>query len=155
MSRKSKSTKVASLPCACANLRRASRAVTQLYEEEMRGSGVRATQFPILLALSAKRRANQRELGEVLGIDNTTLSRTLRPLLAKGWIRSDEGEDRRERVYELTANGRRVQRKATTQWERAQRRLRVGLGDDDWQRLEAALVRVTGAAGNFATSVSD
>lgn len=128
--------------------------MTQLYEEEMRGSGVRATQFPILQVLSVRRKANQRDLGDVLGIDSTTLSRTLRPLQGKGWVRSDEGEDRRERVYQLTPKGRTAHRKATTHWERAQKRLRDGLGSDDWERLERALIRVTRVTGRVTGAVA-
>ena len=41
-----------SLGCACANLRRAGRAVTQLYDEALRPEGLRTTQFTLLQVLA-------------------------------------------------------------------------------------------------------
>src|SRR2546427_12967726 len=86
------------LPCACASLRRASRAVTQLYEQALRPSGIRITQFTLLQFLAlAGRPITQGTLGQLLALDSTTLSRTLKPLESAGWIRSTAGPDGRER----------------------------------------------------------
>jgi len=133
------------LPCACANLRRAARAVTQLYEDQLRDSGVRATQFTLLQALGVTGTITQGNLGELLSLDSTTLTRTLKPLVRRGWVRSLAGEDRRERYIELTAAGRRELDRAQPHWERAQQRLRKALGDAGWERLLAELLRVTEA----------
>src|SRR5271170_4229399 len=84
------------LPCACANLRRASRAVTQFYDAVLRPSGLRVTQFTLLQALSEAPEISQRQLAELIGIDSTTLTRTLAPLRRKGWLRFQAGTDRRE-----------------------------------------------------------
>jgi DNA-binding MarR family transcriptional regulator len=138
-------TRPAQLPCACANLRRAARAVTQLYEEELRDSGLRATQFTLLQALGTSGAITQGRLGELLSLDSTTLTRTLRPLVKRGWARSLPGRDRRERYFQLTAAGQRELERARTQWERAQQRLRKVLGDTTWERLQGDLLRVTEA----------
>lgn len=134
------------LPCACANLRRASRSVTKLYEEHLRDSGLRATQFTLLQALGLSGTITQGDLGELLALDSTTLTRTLKPLVRRGWMRSLPGEDRRQRHFELTAAGRRELKRAQPHWERAQQRLRSILGDTGWERLQAELLRVTAAA---------
>src|SRR5580704_3296791 len=84
------------LPCACANLRRADRAVTQFYDAALRPSGLRATQFTLLQALTLSGEISQKQLGELLEIDSTTLTRTLVLLRSKGWLRSAAGTDRRE-----------------------------------------------------------
>ena len=134
------------LPCACANLRRSSRAVTQLYDQELRGSRLRVTQFTLLQALELTGKLNQGRLGELLFLDSTTLTRTLRPLLGRGWVRSLPGEDRRERHFQLTPAGRRQLAYARPGWERAQQRLQKALGATDWQVLQTVLVGVTEAA---------
>ena len=134
------------LPCACANLRRSSRAVTQLYDQELRGSGLQVTQFTLLQALELTGNLTQGHLGELLSLDSTTLTRTLRPLLGKGWVRSLPGEDRRERHFQLTPAGRRQLEHARPSWERAQQRLQKALGATDWQVLQTVLVGVTEAA---------
>lgn len=134
------------LPCACANLRRAARAVTQLYDGELRATGLNITQFTLLQALAATGPVNQGGLGGLLAIDSTTLSRTLHPLETKGWIRTNPGEDRRERQIELTAAGRAELVRASPAWERAQRRLRRRLGPGKWDSLFSDLSAVAGVA---------
>src|SRR5579862_6558389 len=84
------------LPCACANLRRADRVVTQFYDAVLRPIGLRATQFTLLQALAAAPEISQKQLAELLEIDSTTLTRTLAPLRRKGWLHAETGADRRE-----------------------------------------------------------
>jgi DNA-binding MarR family transcriptional regulator len=134
---------VPALPCACAELRRAARAVTRVYDAALRPTGLRVTQFTLLQALSlAGNPLRQGILGEILALDITTLSRTLRPLEEAKWIRSFAGADGRERYIELTPLGRRTVERATPAWESAQLRLQDALGSRDW----AALRRVTTSA---------
>ena len=65
------------LPCLCASLRRASRALTQLYDEALRPLRLRGSQFTILQALLLVGEVSQGELGQMLAMDSTTLTRTL------------------------------------------------------------------------------
>ena len=130
------------LPCACANIRRASRAVTQFYDGELRKAGMHATQFTLLQALTLTGRISQGHLGDLLAMDSTTLTRTLRLLVGKGWVRSLPGEDRRERLLQLTPAGHRQFDRARPHWERAQQRLRKSLGDSQWEKAEASLVQM-------------
>lgn len=123
------------LPCACANLRRAARAVTQLYDRELRGTGLGVTQFTLLQALSRTGELSQGRLGDGLSIDSTTLTRTLANLRREGWIAVRTGADRRERLVSLTAAGRQQLKLSYPHWERAQERLRKILGDQRWEEL--------------------
>src|SRR5580658_5595493 len=133
------------LPCACANLRRAGRAVTQFYDAALRPSGLRATQFALLQALTLSGEISQKQLGELLEIDSTTLTRTLAPLRSKGWVHSAEGTDRRELRLSLTAAGKREYHRVLPYWKRAQNSLRKALGKSDWNRLIDATVRTAAA----------
>lgn len=123
------------LPCACATLRRAARATTRLYDGQLRGSGVNTAQFTLLNALARVGPITQGRLGRLLALDSTTLSRTLRPLEAKRWLRGETGKDRRERKLELTAAGRIQLERAAPAWERAQQRLRTQVGEERWETL--------------------
>lgn len=134
------------LPCACATLRRAARAVTQLYDAALRDAGLRATQFTLLEVLEKSGEITQGRLGEGLALDSTTLSRTLLLLEKRGWIRSAPGVDRRERHVRLTPKGRGKLGQARPQWEQAQARLRGALGDARWSGLFISLDEVTEAA---------
>ena len=134
------------LACACASLRRTARAVTQLYETELQGTGLKATQLTLLQALERMGASSQGALGELLALDPTTLSRTLRPLERAGWLRAAPGKDRREVRWTLTPAGRRRLARAEPAWERAQRRLRAGLATRHWRLLTEDVAAVAAAA---------
>lgn len=134
------------LPCACGSLRRAARAVTQLYEGELRSSGLNSAQLTLLQVLERAGPITQGNLGRLLALDSTTLSRTLRPLEARRWIRCEPGRDRRERRLQLTRAGRSQLERANPAWERAQERLRAGVGAERWEALLSDLSMLAAAA---------
>ena len=134
------------LPCACASLRRAARAVTQAYSDSLRSTGLHVTQFTILQALEKMGEAGQGQLGEVLALDATTLSRTLKLLERESWIAITPGDDRRERRITLTRKGRAEIERARPLWEGVQARLRAVLGNSAWNELFAASDRIARAA---------
>ena len=123
------------LPCMCGSLRRASRAFTQRYDEAQRPSGLRATQFTILQVLSLAGEVSQGELGEMLAMDSTTLTRTVEIIGRHGWIVKRPGKDRRERRLRLATAGEVQLKRALPRWEELQARLRRQLGDERWDSL--------------------
>lgn len=127
------------LPCACATLRRTARSVTQLYDDALRASGLRVTQFTLLQVLERRGESTQGQLSEMLAMDSTTLSRTLKLMEDKGWIESIPGEDRRERHLRPTREGRRRLARAEPLWNGVQGRLEASLGKANWVQLLAAL----------------
>jgi DNA-binding MarR family transcriptional regulator len=133
------------LDCACTSLRRAARAVTRSYDAELRPAGIRATQLTLLQVLERKGTSSQTALGELLALDATTLSRTLQPLARAGWIRSEQGPDRRVVRWSLTPTGRRRLARARPAWERAQARLRARVGAGLWKVLTQDLAAVAAA----------
>lgn len=120
--------KIQPLPCYCATLRQAARAVTVLYEEMIAESGVHATQYSALQFLESAPGLTTTELAEGMGIDQTTATRTL-ALIKQGGLASDTvGEDRRQRRWNLTAKGREQLRKLRPRWDAAQRAFEKRLG---------------------------
>jgi DNA-binding MarR family transcriptional regulator len=134
------------LPCACQNLRRATRVVTRIYDQELAKAGIEITPFGLLTALDLTGEANQKRLSAGFAMDSTTLTRTLRLMLKQGWIRARRGKDKRERLFSLTRAGRRQLATAQPFWEAAQRRLRKELGDAGWTSMKRAVSETTGAA---------
>ena len=134
------------IPCMCGALRRAARAVTRIYDEELRATGLRNGQLGILVLLSRTGPVSQGRIGELLVLDHTTLSRSLRPLVAAGHVRVRKGRDRRERIVEVTDKGLRLLERAWPGWERAQARLREAVGEEQWRTLGVLAHSVTSAA---------
>ena len=119
----------------CGSFRRTSRALTQLYENALRPLGLRATQFTILQALSLAGEVTQSQLGEILAMDSTTLTRTLQIMVREGWIAERRGEDRRERRLRLAKAGETQFKRVLPAWEKVQSRLRRQLGEQTWNGL--------------------
>ena len=126
-------------PCLCNALRQASRAVSRLYDDELRSVGLRTTQYSLLRYLKHFGTVRQRDLGAATSLDETTLTRSLRPLIDAGWVTADPGEDRREKRVSLTSAGSAKLAKALPAWERAQERMRSRLPTARWSDLLALL----------------
>ena len=133
------------LDCLCASFRRATRALTQHYENALRPLSLRGTQFTLLQALSLTGEIAQGKLGEILALDSTTLTRTLEILMGHGWVVKREGKDRRERYLRLSKTGRAQLERALPVWARVQQELRERLGDARWDNLLTLTNQVTAA----------
>jgi DNA-binding MarR family transcriptional regulator len=125
-----------SLPCYCATLRQAARAVTALYEKVLGESGLHATQYTALQVLKSAPNLTTTELGDAIGIDQTTATRTLALIRKSGLAIDSAGSDRRERRWSLTSAGEATYRNLRPKWEAAQAALEKQLG-----RAEAAALK--------------
>ena len=128
------------LPCACANLRRTTRLVTQFYERELRAAAITAPQFTLLQALKLAPGISQKQMAEFLGIDSTTLTRTLALLRKRGWVNAQPGRDRRALRLGLTKAGQKKYERALPYWQSAQKRFQQSLSEQDWNKLIDAVV---------------
>src|SRR5438128_5252019 len=132
-------------PCVCSTLRMVSRAVTQLYDDILRPSGLRVTQFSILAIIACSGEANLRQLEAALAIDQTTLTRSLNLLERDRMIERVPHPDGRIKAMRLTRKGRRVLNVARPLWAQAQDKVLRDLGTrawDDAQRRLAHLLHV-------------
>ena len=129
--------------CACKHLRRSARAVTRLYDETLRPSGLRITQFTLLVAVAIGEPVPITRLADALGLDRTTLGRDLKPLTDRGLVAIRAGDDRRTRVVRLTGQGRDALGRAYPLWQSAQARI---VEQSPWPVLAAGLQEVAAAA---------
>ncbi|MBI3400829.1 MAG: winged helix-turn-helix transcriptional regulator [Acidobacteria bacterium] len=136
----------AGFPCACATVRRAARAVTQLYDGHLRSSEIEGTQFALLSVLSSQGPCSQAAIGHRFALDKTTLSRNLKLLKDKGWIETAAAADGRERRYVLTAAGEKRLAAAKPAWRRAQEHLRTSMTAKEWDAMWKLLHAMTAAA---------
>ena len=131
------------LPCACQNLRRATRIVTRIYDQELKKAGLEITQFGLLTALAIAGEVNQKRLSEGFVMDSTTLTRTLDRMRKQGWIHVKPGRDKRNHLFSLTAAGKRQIARAKPHWSLAESRLRGELGESGWKAMKEAVSLVT------------
>ena len=129
-------------PCVCNTLRMVSRAVTQLYDDILRPSGLRVTQFIILAAIERSGEANLRQLEAALAIDQTTLTRSLNLLERDRMVERVPHPDGRIKAMRLTPKGKRVLKAARPLWAQAQDRVLRNLGTSTWDNAQRRLARL-------------
>ena len=129
-------------PCACGRLRRATRALTQLYDDLMAPSGLRVTQFSLLRTLERTGPQRITALAAATLLDRTALTRTLDPLVEQGFVAIVPGRDARTREAALTRAGVAALRAAEPHWKRAQAAVAKRLGPAKLEALIATLAEV-------------
>jgi DNA-binding MarR family transcriptional regulator len=118
------------LNCACLSLRKAARAVTQVFREALRPVGLQPTQFTLLVALRLLETVRVSTLAEEVVTDPTTLSRNLAVMEREGLITVTRGDDRRTRLVRLAAGGHEALERALPIWQETNERLTRAMGAD-------------------------
>ena len=118
-------------PCYCVNVRRASRAVTKIYDQALESSGLKVTQYSLLKNIDAYGPLTTSGLARLLTLDRTTLVRNLKLLEAAGFIENRPSSDPRERQVCITEHGRQTVALALPLWKNAQRRMSQHIGAEN------------------------
>jgi DNA-binding MarR family transcriptional regulator len=135
-----------SSPCMCINVRRASLAITEVYDSFLAPSGLKISQYSLLNYARKLGPVSVSDLAAAMRLDRTTLVRSLKPLEEKGYIADTAVKGTRNRQLLLTDSGREVTEQAGGLWADAQNYLKKQLGKDDLETLTALLARVEALA---------
>ena len=123
--------------CASSRIRMLSRAVTCVYDDELRDVGIRTGQLTLLGVVAAHGQITQSAMEHCLLMDGSTVSRTVRRMCDHGWLTTEPSEDARSHYLVITEAGTRLLESALPAWRRAQQRARALLGDDGLDALMA------------------
>jgi len=124
----------------CLRLRKASRRVTQIYDRHLDPLGLTVTQYGLLGHLRALDGVTVGALAELLVMDPTTLSRSLKPLENKGLVASTADQhDGRARRLHITEKGASAYVAAKPAWQQAQIEIAKALGAAGNQQLAETL----------------
>lgn len=134
------------LHCSSSSVRRASRQLSQLYDDIMNGAGLRGTQFSLLTQILYGNEPTQKALAEAMVMDLSALGHTLKPLIRDGLVAlvPDEKDKRAKRVR-LTDAGRAIQAELVEKWRDAQRRFDAVLGIEKSEELRRTLAFIASA----------
>jgi len=125
--------------CASFNFRKTARAVTSLFDTALQKSGIRSTQFAILVGIAKSQPVSIGALANLLVIDDTTLTRSLRLLQTEGFIAISNRAAMRQRFLTITAKGERVLGRSLPAWRKAQERFVATVGSGYWLNLRNEL----------------
>jgi DNA-binding MarR family transcriptional regulator len=117
---------------------------TQIFDAHLQPAGLTIGQFGLLTQVYANTMAGSpltmKALSDAVGMDPTTLNRTLKPLEAEKLIRTATDEqDRRARCIQITASGRKRLERAMPLWRAASEELRRTIGTETKLALSGLL----------------
>jgi DNA-binding MarR family transcriptional regulator len=115
--------------CLMTRTRRISRVITNIYDLELRDYGLNASQFSMLIMIAKLGGASRAEIGRANFQDRTTLTRSLAPLLAEGWIEELPTDGGRSRPVVISAAGKKLLEEAAPAWREAQRKASQLIGE--------------------------
>jgi DNA-binding MarR family transcriptional regulator len=134
--------------CVAVKLRLLNRAISSIYDDVLRPLGLKVSQLNILVATAKMRLARPGQMCEALCLDESTLSRNVDRMRAKGWLENvPDQEDARQQPFRLTKSGTRLLEKAIPAWEFAQHQAEALLGEPGLQALKLAVQAVRGRRG--------
>jgi DNA-binding MarR family transcriptional regulator len=134
-----------SLPCACTTIRKASRALSRIYDEALAPAGLTVAQLGVLRAIGRGPKGGEplSRLAETLVMDRTSLYRALGPMARSGWLLIKDAPKGRAKVVQLSQAGISATTRAAEYWERAQSRVIGEFGIDRWATLQKAMTELT------------
>jgi len=138
--------------CACFNFRKTARALTQFYDTGLHSSGVRATQFAVLVGIAKCEPAPIGRLAQVLVLDRTTLSRSLRLLRARRLIGVSPRSAMRQRFVTLLPAGWKALARSLPLWRETQQILVGQIGEEYWNSLQKQLDKLSALALDLEVS---
>ncbi len=130
-------------PCVWGKLRRASRLISQVYNRFLQPSGLKITQFSLLMSVKCTSALTITQLSEEALMDRTTCTRNLRVLKRMGFIEFRPTDDERIRKVVVTAQGNDVLERAIPLWEDAQDFIFNQVGENETMRLLNGLSHLT------------
>ena len=136
--------------CACFNFRKASRSVTQLFDQVLAPTGLRSTQLVILISGKVLGPSSIARLARELVMDRSTLTRNLKPLLAMGLLKLSKPDNGKHKAVELTEEGCSALVRSVPYWEQAQNHLVTQFGTEQWNRIMTDLGAIVEATRSSA-----
>jgi DNA-binding MarR family transcriptional regulator len=142
--------------CAGMNIRLAARRITRFLEERMQGTGLSVAQFALMAHIAAAGDDTIGALAERSDLDQSTLSRNLRPLERAGLVEIAVVEkDLRRRAVWLTEAGARRLAASIMVWRQAHAALSQVIAPRDARKLAEAARALLGSADKARLSASN
>ena len=129
--------------CVGGCVRKLNRMVSAIYDGALADAGLKTSQFSVLVSVANRKQARPAELIKHLQLDESTLSRNVERMCARGWLRLVQDADRRSHLIEVTDKGQALIRKCLPAWQKAQTEVSRRLGTDTVSELRSALRKLS------------
>jgi DNA-binding MarR family transcriptional regulator len=129
--------------CVGGCVRKLNRMVSSIYDSALATAGLKTSQFSVLISVANRKQARPAELTKHLQLDESTLSRNVERMCARGWLRLVQDADRRSHLIEVTDKGQALIRKCLPAWQKAQAEVSRRLGTNTVAELRSALRKLS------------
>jgi DNA-binding MarR family transcriptional regulator len=129
--------------CVGGCVRKLNRMVSAIYDGALANAGLKTSQFSVLISVANREQARPAELAKHLQLDESTLSRNVERMCARGWLRIVQDGDRRSHLIEMTDKGQALICKCLPAWQKAQVEVSRRLGTDTVAQLKSALRKLS------------
>jgi DNA-binding MarR family transcriptional regulator len=120
-----------------------SRVITGVYDDALAEVGLKVSQFSVLSAIANREDTRPAELAKVLAMDESTLSRNVARMCARGWLQLEPGDnDRRSHQITVTEKGMALLRKSYPAWHKAQTEVSRRLGSEGVTALKSIVKKL-------------
>lgn len=106
--------------CIARRLRQVTRTVTRLYDKALRPYGLTVNQLNILAVVISQQPIRPGQIGQALGMEKSTVSRTVERMVEKRWLKAVPGKDSRTQMLTVTRKGRQLMLSVTPVWKTLQ-----------------------------------
>lgn len=132
--------------CLLGRARIFNRVLTSIYDDELRPFSLKATQLNLLVVVAKVGPIRRIDIGKILYLDPSTLTRNLKIMLTNGWIEEIENrKDGRGLPLQVTAQGRELLNQIGPSWRKAQDRAQKLIGSDGAALLQKLAANMTEA----------
>ena len=122
--------------CACGNLRKTTRTITQFYDKMLKSTGLKSTQCLLLLDVSMNENISVSNLASILLMDQSTVTRNVKLLIKSGHIDiKKEERDSRIKCITITNKGLKTLEEAKPLLKKAQKKIEDGIGKERIEQL--------------------
>ncbi len=131
-------------PQTCVNgkLRKLHRLINGAYQQKINPFGLRGSMLSILFIIGKRKRINQKTIANILVLDQSTMSRDLKKLVDKGWVKKVRGQDARHIELELTNNGYELLEEVSPVWEALHHKVNGILGQFNVQQIDTLIAAI-------------
>ena len=116
--------------CFAMRVRYLNRSLTSIYDEVFRPLSITASQVNMLVAIITQQTLSPSELGEILNIEKSTLSRNLDRMRKAGWVEIDSSQPGRSHTVQASEKGQALLLNILPLWQKAQETTCTLLGSE-------------------------
>lgn len=129
--------------CINAKVRKLHRILNNVYQARINPLGLRGSMLSILFIIGKNKGVNQKQIAEMLVLDQSTVSRDIKKLAKKGWVNISKGDDTRATKLSISTSGFELLEEVSPIWEKTHKQMEALLGEHNINQINNLIAAVS------------